>query len=317
LASNSRNFEVQINSNELGESGMVDAQVLLDRGHGPEIAASFILTLAGPPMPGAENALALPLPNVDGGDTPSACVAEGVLDLRSSQGLPLPTLDERLSEVARSHAQDMLRQGFFAHTSPTTGDVTERLHSRGVHFARALENIAAVAEVDDAFAAWLASPSHRQNLLDEAVTQFGVGVAEEETPPGRLFIVVVLARPGDDGAAHELTRRARAAINRVRGKKALLADDRLDVIARRHSEEMAKTGLLSDVSPRRGPLLDTVLRELLVAEAALDVFRAESVDVITRSPHARASFSHVGVGVTRKPSQDGPELWITVIYARD
>jgi uncharacterized protein YkwD len=207
--------------------------------------------------------------------------------------------------------------GFFAHVSPNSGDVTDRLQVRGVPYVRALENIAVAASAEAAFEQWMRSPSHRANLLDGTVNTLGVGVESVQTTNGvKLHAVVVLARLPDGSDTAQLAKRAYADINRRRehaGLQPLIADRVLDRLAERHSREIAWAGTVAETSPVHGNIVDTVFDELDVQEAAADVYMASSVDVVARSPHASGRYSRAGVGVHR----DNGTLWVTVIYATD
>ena len=86
--------------------------------------------------------------------------------IRYALGLGLLAIDEKLGNAARDHASDMLRLGFFSHTSPVDGK-----HSFGERAARAgtsasAENIAAgQATGRGAIEGWWYSPGHHKNML--------------------------------------------------------------------------------------------------------------------------------------------------------
>lgn len=97
--------------------------------------------------------------------------------MRIRHGVPPLTWDERVAEVAYGHSKDMAENKFFAHESPTNGDLQQRLTKANVRFELAGENIA--SEYVDGPAvveAWLNSRSHRQTLLNAELTHLGVGV---------------------------------------------------------------------------------------------------------------------------------------------
>ncbi|WP_243386691.1 CAP domain-containing protein [Bacillus kexueae] len=89
---------------------------------------------------------------------------------------PLQWNDE-VAKVAYEHSKDMEVNRFFAHDSPTTGTVGNRLSNAAVSYQMAGENIA--AQYIDGLAAvegWLNSEGHRKVLLEEDFTHLGVGV---------------------------------------------------------------------------------------------------------------------------------------------
>lgn len=98
---------------------------------------------------------------------------------RSGHGLGSLAFDARLARAARAHSHDMARRGFFAHENPEGRQVWDRAVAAGYAYRKVAENIAAgqrtAAEV---VAGWMASPGHRANILDGALTQIGVGRAD-------------------------------------------------------------------------------------------------------------------------------------------
>lgn len=315
-----RNFAHTLSAGR--QRGIIRAELLLDRGRGPEIAAVFPIGVDAAPhrqQPIAFAAESTTEP-VNENEIEAALVAL-ILGSRGAQGLPLPAQSARLVDAARGHARDMQEHDFFAHVSPTTGDVTDRLRQRGVPYARALENIAIASSAEAAFQQWMVSPAHRANLLDPDADTLGVGVEIRPTDNGaKIYAVAVLARLADNGNAAELADRAHAGISARRASLSLAPltiDHRLDALAARHSREIAGGGQVVETSPIRGNLVDTVFSEVNVRQAAVDVFLATTVEVVERSKHLRSRFSRVGVGVHRDRYRDGGQLWVTVIYAAD
>lgn len=98
---------------------------------------------------------------------------------RARYALPALTLDPALCRIARIKSEDMRANGYFAHVSPTYGDVRQMLTAFGYSFEAAGENIAHHRDVEKAQAAFLSSPGHRRNVLSTRYTRFGVGVATD------------------------------------------------------------------------------------------------------------------------------------------
>ena len=82
-----------------------------------------------------------------------------------------------LAELAAAHSKDMSEQGFFAHVSPTTGSMSDRLEEAGFGNRRSGENIA-TGQRDAVYAneSWMNSIGHRSNILNPAFSGLGVGV---------------------------------------------------------------------------------------------------------------------------------------------
>ncbi|MBX3274423.1 MAG: CAP domain-containing protein [Sandaracinaceae bacterium] len=96
-----------------------------------------------------------------------------------SQLAPLARL-EALDATARAHSAEMARTGQLAHVSEATGTPEDRVRDAGVSALRVTENVASHRDSASAHEAVLASPAHRQNVLDPAVTHVGLGAVRTE-----------------------------------------------------------------------------------------------------------------------------------------
>ncbi len=95
---------------------------------------------------------------------------------RARYGLKPLILDEELSRIARIKSQDMVDNNYFAHLSPSYGNVRSMLTSFGVSYLSAGENIARSRSVYHSNAAFLSSEGHRRNMLSSTFTHVGIGV---------------------------------------------------------------------------------------------------------------------------------------------
>jgi uncharacterized protein YkwD len=103
---------------------------------------------------------------------------------RSERGLPSLAPDPRLARIAREHSEDMVRRGYFEHTTPEGETVQDRIRASGWPPARGAsggENIewgrGNQATPAAMVAGWMASPGHRADILRPAFTQIGIGIA--------------------------------------------------------------------------------------------------------------------------------------------
>ena len=92
--------------------------------------------------------------------------------VRALHLLPKLRIDFRLVRAARSHSRDMLRHHYFDHGN--FGRRMSTFHVRGRLFAENLYWASGVASANGTVASWLASPPHRQNLLDPQLRRVGV-----------------------------------------------------------------------------------------------------------------------------------------------
>ncbi len=110
---------------------------------------------------------------------------------RQNHGLPKLQTDDRLMQSAAGKAQDMLAQGYFAHTSPSGQTPWTWFTKFGYDFTEAGENLAMdFVEAADVVDAWLDSSTHQKNLLSSKFADIGVAVVEGELN-GQATIVVV------------------------------------------------------------------------------------------------------------------------------
>jgi len=177
--------------------GALHVELLIDRGLGPQVAAAFPVEVQGEGL-GAASRLTKTAARAP---APHNATAQDLLALvwgaRASQQLSLPKVGPRLMTVAQQHAQDMVDKRFFAHVSPTSGNVIKRLKKLREPFVHVVENIAQDGSLDDAFGQWLTSPGHLANLVDERVDHVGVGVVDQAAVGGRprtVTLVLVMTR---------------------------------------------------------------------------------------------------------------------------
>lgn len=102
-------------------------------------------------------------------------------DIRSEKGLNALQWDEKLAEAANFKASDIIRRGYFDHVAPTGEMIWGTIEKDGYSYRAAGENLAIdFNNINDAYEAWLKSPSHLENIISSKYTDFGFGVAEGE-----------------------------------------------------------------------------------------------------------------------------------------
>jgi hypothetical protein len=97
---------------------------------------------------------------------------------RSSRGLSELRFDPLLREMARAHTRKMIGENRLAHDFPGYEKLDERAARAGVYFSKVGENVAKSETFVIRFfhEALLASPEHRENILDRDFTHLGVGI---------------------------------------------------------------------------------------------------------------------------------------------
>ena len=112
-----------------------------------------------------------------------------VNEIRTQNGLKKLTADWELSRVARYKSEDMKRNNYFSHTSPTYGSPFDMIKSFGLSYRTAGENIAKGQATPKAVVnAWMNSSGHRKNILNSAYTKIGVGYVSDENYWTQMFI---------------------------------------------------------------------------------------------------------------------------------
>jgi len=98
---------------------------------------------------------------------------------RAKQGLPALKIDTELSKVARIKSEDMQKNNYFDHNSPTYGSPFDMMKKFGISYTSAGENIAQGQRTpEEVVQAWMNSAGHRANILNNGFTHIGVGYIE-------------------------------------------------------------------------------------------------------------------------------------------
>lgn len=116
--------------------------------------------------------------SVQQGGSQQAQVISLVNKERSAAGLSSLSSDSQLAAVAQKKAEDMAKNGYFSHTSPTYGSAFDMLKAAGISYRTAGENIAkGQKSAESVMNGWMNSSGHRANILSGSYTRIGVGYA--------------------------------------------------------------------------------------------------------------------------------------------
>ncbi len=95
--------------------------------------------------------------------------------------LPL-TLSDQLSKAAQLKAQNMFEKNYWAHNSPDGTTPWVFVKDTGYEYVYAGENLArGFSSSSDVVNAWMASPSHKENMLSDRYQEVGFAIV-----PGKL-----------------------------------------------------------------------------------------------------------------------------------
>ena len=135
------------------------------------------------------------LPNMAYSASKTTDPAQKVLDLidraRADNGRIPYRVDPVLQQAAQIKLEDMMQNNYFAHESPTYGDISDLLSHLGRNI-RCAENIARYGTIEKAHAALMTSPAHRRNILAQGFN--AVGVAAAKLPSGGYMVVQVFGK---------------------------------------------------------------------------------------------------------------------------
>jgi uncharacterized protein YkwD len=113
---------------------------------------------------------------------------------RTASGLGPVTIDPELMKLASEQARAMAARDKLDHS--VWLPFQERIQRSSFDAAVAVENIAAGYDtLAQAFSGWRASPPHRANMLNPAVTRMGIAAAYAPRSKYKVFWSLILARP--------------------------------------------------------------------------------------------------------------------------
>jgi len=110
---------------------------------------------------------------------------------RKSRNLPVLVENEKLNQSAFLKAKDILEKDYFSHFSPEGLSPWHWFRLTGYHYQLAGENLAiGFLDSKEVHDAWMASPSHRQNILNKDYQEVGIAVLKGEFNGNEVYVVV-------------------------------------------------------------------------------------------------------------------------------
>jgi hypothetical protein len=136
------------------------------------VLASFALVRAIQFFPGLENSILGYASNITAED-----VLAQTNQQRAAQGLPGLVINQRLSQAAVAKGQDMFADQYWSHTAPDGTGPWDFIKGSGYAYKSAGENLARdFMNTGDMVSAWMASPTHRENILNGKFEEVGIAV---------------------------------------------------------------------------------------------------------------------------------------------
>lgn len=127
---------------------------------------------------------------------------------RTSEGLATLSLNNKLNEAAQAKANDMAARNYWSHNTPEGNPPWLFFGNAGYAYSAAGENLAYGFDTSDAtVAAWMNSPGHRANILNNDFTEVGFGIAhvkDYQNSGEQTVIVAMYGAPHIAGATTNL-----------------------------------------------------------------------------------------------------------------
>lgn len=123
-------------------------------------------------------------------------------ELRKAVGIKELKVNTKLELAAQKKAEDMMKSQYFSHTSPSGKVAWNFMNDAGYAYLFAGENLAMnFNSAEEVTAGWLASVTHKENILNDKYTQIGIGVTTGEFLGVNSTIVVqMFGKPLRSGA---------------------------------------------------------------------------------------------------------------------
>ena len=108
---------------------------------------------------------------------------------RSLRNLVILNTNDKLGTAAQSKATDMITRKYFAHVDPDGHYIWDKIVAAGYSpYAQLGENLAVeFYDTDSLMAAWMNSPTHRANILQEGFRDQGMGLGFGDVQEGQYY----------------------------------------------------------------------------------------------------------------------------------
>ena len=133
----------------------------------------------------------------------SAITPENIISLtnesRVEYGIGTLTQNSQLRAAAQAKADDMLANQYFAHNSPDGRTPWDFIKASGYKYVIAGENLAVdFVQAENVEDAWMNSPGHRANILNENFDEIGIGISQGQFEGHSSIFVVQMFGAGSE-----------------------------------------------------------------------------------------------------------------------
>ena len=114
-------------------------------------------------------------------------------DERKKNNLNEFKIDEELQNVAKLKAEDLVKNNYFSHNSPTYGSPYEMLKEYNISYKTGSENIAGNKDINSAFESFMNSETHKNNILSHEYHYTGIAVVDS-IAYGKIIVEFFIGR---------------------------------------------------------------------------------------------------------------------------
>jgi len=112
---------------------------------------------------------------------------------RTQAGLGVLTVNQKLTDAAKEKGDHMIANDYWSHNAPDGTEPWYFFTKHGYRYRYAGENLARdFSNPQSAIDAWMASPSHRENMLSSKYKEIGIAVVEGDLSGSDTTIIVQL-----------------------------------------------------------------------------------------------------------------------------
>ena len=112
---------------------------------------------------------------------------------REKAGLKEFKIDSEIQNLARLKAEDLAKNNYFSHISPTYGSPFEMLKNHNISYKTASENIAGNSSLENAVSSWMNSEAHKENILSNIYNYTGIAVVDS-IAYGKIIVELFIGR---------------------------------------------------------------------------------------------------------------------------
>lgn len=250
---------------------------------------------------------------------------------RKEKGLGDLAPNEKLAEAAMAKAEDMTAKNYFAHTSPEGATPWHWIEKENYDYNYAGENLAMdFVSAEKMNRAWLDSPTHRANIMNEKYKDIGVAVKEGIINGHQTIIVVQDFGSGDKNAPAQKEEKKVSEKKESGGEKIFpklplekekssIAFFEPVITSPQKGESISKRKAEIFGRAKPGSKVDIFDRGNLIASCAADSegwFRAKASDFSEGEHILKAESAQVSAGGTKEVLASGSEVAFSIDTAK-